>query len=229
MKLSIIVPVFNEQGTLSEILDRLLNLSSAWEKEVVVVDDGSTDGSRQVLQEFASKKADPRLKFFFHPQNMGKGKAIRTALQYLTGDVVIIQDADLEYDPGDYQFLLAPFEKEATKVVYGSRFLKKNKNIYRRYLWGNKLLTWLTNLLYQTKITDSYTCYKIFRAEIIKGLNLASSGFEIEAEITVKLGKKKIPILELPIDYHPRKLEEGKKIGWRDAAKGIYTILKYRF
>ncbi|MFH1258340.1 MAG: glycosyltransferase family 2 protein [Elusimicrobiota bacterium] len=229
MKLSIIVPVFNEQGTLTEILDRLLNLSLDWEKEIVVVDDGSTDGSRQLLKEFAAKKADPRLKFFFHPQNMGKGKAIRTALEQLTGDVVIIQDADLEYDPGEYQFLLAPFQKEETKVVYGSRFLKENKNIYRRYLWGNKLLTWLTNLLYRTKITDSYTCYKIFRAAVIKGLNLESNGFEVEAEITVKLGRKKIPIQEAPIAYNPRKLEEGKKIGWRDAAKGIYTILKYRF
>jgi len=167
-----------------------------------------------------------RVKVIFHGRNMGKGAAIRTAIPHLSGDITIIQDADLEYNPKEFINLIKPITNGKSNVVYGSRFLKKNPLIYRRYYLGNKLLSFFTSILYFQKITDEYTCYKMIKTEILKSLNFKSKGFEFEAEITVKLLKAGYRIYEIPISYSPRKVEEGKKISWKDAFLGIWTIIK---
>jgi len=223
MKLSVIVPVFNEENTIEKIIDRVKKVNI--DKEIIIVDDGSTDGTREVLE----KWKDENIRVIHHRRNQGKGSAIRTAIPYIEGEVVVIQDADLEYNPEDYYRLIEPILQGKAKIVYGSRFLKFNKPIYLRFLLGNKFLTWLINMLYHSRITDSYTCYKAFETDVLRNLTLRAKRFEFEAEVTVKLLKKGYELHEVPISYSPRTLREGKKINWKDALLGILTILKYRF
>jgi len=223
MKLSVIVPVFNEENTIEKIIDRVKKVNI--DKEIIIVDDGSTDGTREILE----KWKDENIRVIHHRRNQGKGSAIRTAIPYIEGEVVVIQDADLEYNPEDYYRLIEPILQGKAKIVYGSRFLKFNKPIYLRFLLGNKFLTWLINMLYHSRITDSYTCYKAFETDVLRNLTLRAKRFEFEAEVTVKLLKKGYELHEVPISYSPRTLREGKKINWKDALLGILTILKYRF
>lgn len=224
-KVSVIMPVFNEKSTIAMVIEKVTSLSP---KEIIVVDDHSTDGTREILGKFA--KENKKLKIIYHDKNQGKGAAIRTALKYVTGDIVAVQDADLEYNPEEIGKLAGSIISGEVSVVYGSRFLNKPaKNIYKRYKWGNWFLSKIVSILCGQKITDSYTCYKVLKTSVLKNIELKSKRFEIEAEITVKLLKKGIKILELPISYNPRRLEEGKKIGWLDAVKGIYTIIRFCF
>ncbi|MDH5661912.1 MAG: glycosyltransferase family 2 protein [Elusimicrobiota bacterium] len=223
MKLSVIMPVFNEESTILKIVDRVKKVNI--DKQIVIVDDGSIDKTREILE----KLSDENIKVIYHTKNQGKGSAIRTAIPYLEGEVTVIQDADLEYDPEEYHKLTRPMLEGKAKIVYGSRFLQFNKPIYLRYFLGNKFLTWLINILYSSRITDSYTCYKAFETGVLKNLTLRAKRFEFEAEVTVKLLRKGYQIHEIPISYSPRTLKEGKKINWRDAVSGILTIFKYRF
>ncbi len=224
MKLTIIIPVFNESKTISEVLNKVLSLNL--EKEVIIVDDGSTDGTREILEELNLKNKN--LKIIFHDKNLGKGSAIRTALSEVTGEIVCVQDADLEYDVNEILLLIKCFEKENVGAVYGSRFLKDNPISYRKYFLGNKVITFIINFFYNGSYTDSYTCYKLIKTDVIKKLNLESKRFEIEAEISIKLIKNKINIVEFPISYNPRKIEEGKKIKFIDAIKAFLIVLKYK-
>jgi glycosyltransferase involved in cell wall biosynthesis len=226
MKLSVLMPVYNERETLSEILNqvRAVELPDI-EKEIVVVDDGSTDGSRKILAQ-EQEKGD--LLVFYHEKNQGKGAAVRTAIQHATGDVLIIQDADLEYDPRDYPKLLQPIVEGRVVVVYGSRFLGPRKAMLFWHMLGNKLLTLTTNILYNTILSDMETCYKCFRADIVQDIPLRSRRFEFEPEITAKILKRGHRIFEVPIAYYGREYHEGKKISWRDAPIAFWTLLKYR-
>jgi glycosyltransferase involved in cell wall biosynthesis len=227
MKLSIIMPVYNEHGTLREILRqvRAVDLPGI-EKEVLVVDDGSTDGSRDILAE-EEKAGDVHV--FYHDKNRGKGAAVRTAIEHATGDILLIQDADLEYDPRDYPTLIRPIIEGRVTVVYGSRFLGPRKAMLFWHMLGNKLLTLTTNILYNTILSDMETCYKCFRADIVKGIPLRARRFEFEPEITAKVLKRGHRIFEVPISYYGREYHEGKKIGWRDAPLAFWTLVKYRF
>ncbi len=221
---SIIMPVFNEKNTLENVLAKIVSLKP---KEIIIVDDGSLDGTVDILRNLKYDKS--LVKVYFHENNQGKGAAIITALGHVTGGIVTIQDADLEYDPEELFKLVKPIQEKKADVVYGSRFLEDDKRIiYIRYRLGNWFLSALISLLFLRRITDSYTCYKVFRTDVIKGIKLNSKRFEIEAEFTVKLLKKGVKILELPISYNPRRLEEGKKIGWMDGVKGVLTVLRYR-
>lgn len=222
MKLSIIMPVYNEASTLKRIVEKILSVEV--EKELIIVDDGSVDHSGQILNEMRSDA----IQVIRSPHNKGKGHAIRTGLSCATGDVVIIQDADLEYDPADYVELMRPIVDGKAKVVYGSRFLTKKNNISALYYAANKFLTFLTNLLYGSRLTDMETCYKLFRADVIKGLNLESDGFEIEPELTIKAIKHGYKIYEVPVFYQARSYRDGKKITWKDALKTVLIILKYK-
>jgi glycosyltransferase involved in cell wall biosynthesis len=226
MKLSIIMPVYNECETLSEILSqvRAVELPDV-EKEILLVDDGSTDGSREILDQEASV-GDVRV--FYHEQNQGKGAAVRTAVKEATGDLIVIQDADLEYDPRDYPALIQPIVEGRVTVVYGSRFLGPRKAMLFWHMLGNKLLTLTTNILYNAILSDMETCYKCFRADVIKDIPLRSRRFEFEPEITAKVLKRGHRIFEVPISYYGREYHEGKKIGWRDAPIAFWTLIKYR-
>jgi len=223
MKLSVIMPVFNEESTIEKIVHRVKKVNI--DKQIIIVDDGSTDRTREILK----KWKDENIRVIYHKRNQGKGSAIRTAIPYVEGEVTVIQDGDLEYDPQDYHTLIRPILDGKAKVIYGSRFLKFNKPIYLRFLLGNKFLTWLINLLYHSKITDSYTCYKAFETDVLKSLTLRAKKFEFEAEVTVKLLKKGYNLQEVPISYSPRTLREGKKISWKDALLGILTIVKHKY
>jgi dolichol-phosphate mannosyltransferase len=226
MKLSIIMPVYNERSTIEEIIKRVSGVEGI-EKELIIVDDFSTDGTRELLRRYQN---NCNIEIVFHDKNIGKGMAIRAGLKKVTGDVVIIQDADLEYDPNDYLKLIKPIVEDEADVVYGSRLLShKNKMSYLRYFIGGQIVTWLTNLLYGSSLTDEPTCYKLFRADILKSLRLNCKRFEFCPEVTAKVRKKGIKIIEVPISYEPRKIEEGKKIRWKDGLQAIWTLLKYRF
>lgn len=227
MKLSIIIPVFNEEKTISEILKRIeaVNLDN-WEKEIIVVNDGSTDETEKIIENLKINKPTVYIK---HDKNQGKGAAIKTGLEKVTGDFVLIQDADLEYDPKDYQKLIQEIN-EGAEVVYGSRNLdNKTQRGYFLYFLGGKLITNFCNLLFGSKLTDINTGYKLFKTEIIKNLDLRSNGFEFCEEVTAKILKKKIKIKEVAINYYPRKFKEGKKIKFKDGIIAILTLLKYRF
>lgn len=223
MKFSIIVPVYNEKETIRKILKRVRDINL--EKEIIVVDDGSTDGTKRLLKNLSLKG----FKIIYHPENRGKGAAIRTGLKHITGDVVIIQDADLEYDPKNYYRLIEPIVTGRSDVVYGSRILGRNKKASFIYYLGNKILTSLTNLLYHTKITDLYTGHKAFRSKILKNIDLKCKGFEFCSEVTAKISKQKYRIYEVPISYQPRSWKEGKKISWRDGLVGLWILVRYRF
>lgn len=227
MKLSIIIPCYNERKTISECLKKVLSVNLGdMEKEIIVVDDNSTDGTREILKETKEKS----VKVIFYSKNSGKGSAIRSALPHITGDIVIIQDADLEYDPRDYRKLLDVIINKNASVVYGSRRLNhENRWSYTSYALGGIFLTFLTNFLYGSNITDEPTCYKMFRSEIIKKMGLESSGFEFCSEITAKALKMGLKIHEVPITYCPRSIEEGKKINFNDGLKAIKTLVMYKF
>lgn len=228
-KLSILMPVFNEIRTLETILDKVLAAPLPCEREVIVVDDGSTDGSRELLREYASRHEC--IHVFFHRKNGGKGKAIRTAIRHMTGDWAVIQDADLEYDPNDWQAMLVPVQKGIADAVFGSRFLTRE---YRRamFFWhttANKMLTQASNVLNDLNLTDMETCYKMVRGEILKSLHLRSDGFDLEPELTAKLARWGARIYEVPISYQGRSYAEGKKIGASDAAVALFAMLRYRY
>lgn len=224
-KLSIIIPVLNEEATLEKVLEQV-NLAPVfdYEKEIIIVDDGSTDRTAEILGNVKDKFNLIVLK---HEKIQGKGRALRTGFEKITGQAVLIQDADLEYNPNDYQNLLKVFE-ETGSVVYGSRNINPDKRGYSHYVLGAWLLTKVNNLLFNSKLTDTYTCYKLFPSNLIKSISLKSNGFEIEAEMTAKILKRGEDIKEVPINYNPRKFKEGKKIRFKDGLLGLWTIIKYR-
>ena len=234
MRLSILVPVFNERATIREILQQVraaeitadLTPGSTMEKDIVVVDDWSTDGTREILRE---EGKSPGTRVLFHERNMGKGAAVRTALEQATGDIIIIQDADLEYDPTDYRVLLRPILKGRAKVVYGSRFLGEHKAMLFWHSVGNRLVTLVTNLLYDTTLTDMETCYKVFTAEVARKIKLRAPRWGFDPEITAKILKHGYRIYEVPITYSGREYGEGKKIRGRDVLTVLWTLLKHRF
>jgi glycosyltransferase involved in cell wall biosynthesis len=223
MKLTILVPIFNEERTITQVVEKLQSLSVP-DKEIILIDDGSTDKTREILPLF---KAD-NVKIVLHEYNQGKGKAIQTGLNNAAGDIVAIQDADLEYDPEEIVKLAGMFDQDNTiDAVYGSRFLKNNPTQYKLFLLGNKCITLLTNILYGTEYTDTYTCYKVMKRDVMMQLNLESKRFEIEAEFSAKLANGKYKVVEAPINYNPRTIQEGKKIGFMDAVKGALTLVRY--
>lgn len=228
MKLSVLMPVYNEQQTLVQIVEQVLAVQlDGMEKELVIVDDGSTDGSGAILDSLAPS---PELRIFHHPVNQGKGAAVRTAIQMAQGDVMLIQDADLEYDPRDYAVILRPIVEKRATVVYGSRFLGgPRRAMFFTHMLGNKMLTYVTNILYDSIISDMETCYKAFAADLIRDIPLRSRRFELEPEITAKILKRGHRIYEVPISYCGREYCEGKKITWRDALVAMWTLIKYRF
>jgi glycosyltransferase involved in cell wall biosynthesis len=227
--LSILMPVYNEANTIHEIIKRIeaADLGDV-RKELIIVDDASKDGTREALDDL--RKNGP-YKIYFHAQNMGKGAALRTALTYASGDIIIIQDADLEYDPGEYAELVKPILEGRADVVYGSRL--SGAKVARAFnFWhfvGNKLLTFITNVLYNSILSDMETCYKVFRADVIKNLQIKSNRFDFEPEITAKVLKRKHKLYEMPISYYGRDFSEGKKITWRDGFAAIWALVKYRF
>jgi glycosyltransferase involved in cell wall biosynthesis len=230
MKLSVLIPVYNERRTLREIVDRVLvqDIPGIDALELVIVDDYSTDGSREILAELAAEHPDT-IKVTLLPENQGKGNAIRTAIQEATGDLGIIQDADLEYDPGEYGAVLQPILEGAADVVYGSRFAdhQERRVLYFRHTIANQFLTLLSNIFTDLNLTDMETCYKAFRLQVAKTIPIRSKRFGIEPELTAKFAKRKLRIFEVPISYHGRTYAEGKKIGWKDGFQAVWTIFKY--
>ena len=223
-KLSVIVPVYDERTTVAEIIRRVRQVDLPLDREVIVVDDGSTDGTRDVLPHLA----DSTVRVVMHPENRGKGAAIRTGLAHATGDLVIIQDADLEYDPGDWPSLLAPIFKGRARVVYGSRFTGERRNMLFWHWVGNRFLTLVTNALYNTTLSDMETCYKVFDRQVLDGITLTSNRFGFEPEVTAKVLRTGERIYEVPISYTGREFHEGKKITWRDGFVALWTLLRCR-
>ena len=228
MRVSVIMPVYNERATVEEMLRRVV--ATGIPDEIIVVDDGSTDGTTDILRRLEASGQYPHARFFYHEKNQGKGAAIRTALQHVTGDVIIIQDADLEYDPEHYPVLLEPILKGLADVVYGSRFLgAPRRPILFWNMVANKILTFITNVLYNTILSDMETGYKVFKREVVEGMPLHARGFEFEPEFTAKVLKRGYRIFEVPIAFNPRTYEEGKKIRARDGLIAVWTLIKYRF
>jgi glycosyltransferase involved in cell wall biosynthesis len=227
MKLSIVIPVFNERTTLPAVLEGVGRVP--FQKEILIVDDGSTDGTREYLEGLARDPGEGT-RVFFHDRNRGKGAALRTGFREVQGDIVIIQDADLEYNPEDYPGLLKPILDGRADVVYGSRFLGGPHRVL--FFWhyvGNKLLTLISNMLTNLNLSDMETCYKVFRSEVVKNLAFCSDGFAIEAEMTVKVARAGYRVYETPISYSGRDYSEGKKITWKDAFPTLWALFKYRF
>jgi glycosyltransferase involved in cell wall biosynthesis len=225
MKLSIVIPVFNEEKTVEEIIRRAQDVDVGLEKEIIIVDDYSTDSTRQILKGLNH----PQIKIFYHDKNQGKGAALQTGFSQASGNIVLVQDADLEYDPRDYPKLLEPILDGRADVVYGSRFLGGPHRIL--FFWhyvGNKMLTTLSNMLSNLNLSDMETCFKVFRKEILDQINLKSKRFGFEPEITLKLSKLKCRIYEVPISYSGRDYSEGKKIGWKDGMAAIIHILRFK-
>lgn len=223
MKLSVVIPVYNEKATIRELVEQVKAVDI--DKEIIIVDDGSNDGTRELLHELA----DESTRIVLHERNFGKGAALRTGFQYVTGDIVIIQDADLEYDPAQYLKLIQPILEGKADVVYGSRFITGD---YRRVLFfwhmiGNKLLTLLSNLFTNLNLSDMETCYKVFRRDVLEKLTIEEDRFGFEPEITSKVAKLKLRIYEMGISYSGRTYSEGKKIGWRDGLSAVRCIIKY--
>ena len=225
MRVSVIVPAYNEVGTIREILQRIQSVDIA--DEIIVVDDGSTDGTAELLRGLDGQGL---VRAVYHESNRGKGAAVRSGIHHTQGDLIIIQDADLEYDPRDYIAMLRPIQEGVADVVYGSRFLGgPRRPTMFWHMVANKLLTFITNILYDTILTDMETGYKVFRRNVVEGLNLKAKRFEFEPEFTAKILKRKVRIFEVPITFNPRDYEEGKKIGLKDAFQAVWTLLKYRF
>ena len=234
MKLSVLVPVYNEERTLEEVVRRVCAVKMP--KEIILVDDGSKDRSREILQRLQDQSRlvnDPvnRIEVFFQPANQGKGAAIKTAISHVTGDIVIVQDADLEYDPKDYPALLEPIQDGSADVVYGTRFAGggAHRVLFFWHSLGNRMLTLLSNMLTNLNLSDMEVGYKVFRAEVLKSIELKSSRFGFEPEITMKLAKKRYRFYEVPISYHGRTYEEGKKITWKDGLAALYYMIRFRF
>jgi dolichol-phosphate mannosyltransferase len=227
VKLSIIIPVYNEEQTIATVVERVRAVDlGAIEKEIIVANDGSDDGTQRAIEAVPVNDAMP-LRILESPINLGKGAAIRLGLKYATGDVILTQDADLELDPNEYGALLAPI-RDGADVVYGSRFLRPVGGISRRTRLANRLLTWLTNLLYGARLTDMETGYKVFRREVLRKIKLRAVGFDFEPELTAKLLLAGYRIVEVPISYNPRRRDEGKKIRWTDGVDAVYVLLKFR-
>ena len=229
MKLTVLMPVYNERNTLAEIVSRVLEqrISGIDSLEFVIVDDASTDGSAEIIEQLAD--IHRQIKPIFQQKNRGKGAAIRAAIEVASGDIAVIQDADLEYDPSDYRVVLTPILQGDADVVYGSRFIKKKvgRDLYSKHVLGNRFLTFLSNRFTNLNLTDMETCYKAFRLQILKTIPLRSNRFGIEPEITAKIARRKLRLHEVPISYHARTYAEGKKIKWKDGIAAIYVILKY--
>jgi glycosyltransferase involved in cell wall biosynthesis len=229
VKLSIIIPVYNEEQTISAVVERVRAVDIGdIDKEIIIANDGSSDGTRLSIDS-SGWISDPRIKVYDNPINVGKGGAVRIGLKYATGDVILIQDADLELDPGEYGGLLAPILDGRTKVVYGSRFLQPTSRIALRTRIANRSLTMLTNLLFGGRLTDMETAYKVFRRDVVAGIRLRCVGFDFEPELTAKLLLAGHAILEVPVGYNPRRADEGKKIRWTDGVDAVYALLKCRF
>lgn len=239
MKLSVVMPVYNEIDTIQDILFRVQNVEL--EKEIIIVDDGSTDGTRDFLKILHDSPGQLQLdkinqpiptdniRVFFQPQNQGKGAALNRGFQEITGDVVVIQDADLEYDPREYVKLIKPIQEGFADVVYGSRFMggAPHRILFFWHSIGNKFLTFLSNMFTNLNLTDMETCYKMFKSDIIQDINIQENRFGIEPEITAKIAKKKARVYEVGISYYGRTYEEGKKIGWKDGLEALWCIVKY--
>jgi glycosyltransferase involved in cell wall biosynthesis len=225
MKISVVMPVFNEEKTIADIVKKIQNI--AIDKEIIIVDDGSTDGTRDILK----KLKEDGIKIFYHDRNSGKGAALKTGFSKAEGDIIIIQDADLEYDPSEYHNLIEPIITGHADVVYGSRLSGgRPQRVYM--FWhkvGNNILTLLTNILYNTTLTDMETGYKVFRKEVVKDMNIVSKGFSVEPELTAKIFKKRLRVYELPISYYGRNYSDGKKIKWYHALSAIWVLIKYKF
>lgn len=227
MNLSVIMPVYNEKETIVPAVEAVLAVDRA--DEIIIVDDGSNDGTRDLYPQIAAM--DDKIKIHMHPQNKGKGAAVRTGFAVAKGDIFLIQDADLEYDPRDYKALVTPIEEGRAAVVYGSRFRGgPTKTLFFWHMIGNKFLTLVTNIIYNTILSDMETCYKVFRADVIRDIPLRAKGFEFEPEITSKILKRGYRIYEVPISYNGREFYEGKKLNpWKEGPKALYYLLKYRF
>lgn len=226
MKLSIVIPVYNEKKTIEKIVSQVQSVNLDLDKEILLVDDGSTDGTQEILRKLETDE----VRVFIHEINQGKGKALQTGFSKVSGDFVIIQDADLEYDPREYPQLLAPLLDGRADAVYGSRFLGgPHRVLFFWHYLGNKMLTTFSNMLSNLNLTDMETCYKVFRKEILDKITLKSKRFGIEPEITLKLAKLKCRIYEVPISYSGRDYSEGKKIGWKDGIAAIFHIIRFKF
>ena len=226
-KLSVIVPVYNERNTVVEVLRRMraVELPDGIDREIIVVDDGSSDGTRDVLNQLS----DSTVRIILHEHNRGKGAAVRTGIEVASGDYVLIQDADLEYDPEDWPKLVAPVMRGRARVVYGSRFTGERRNMLFLHWIGNRFLSLVTNVLYNTTLSDMETCYKLFDRSLLDGITLRAQRFEFEPEVTAKVLRRGIRIYEVPISYTGREFDEGKKITWRDGFVALWTLVKYRF
>jgi glycosyltransferase involved in cell wall biosynthesis len=228
MKISVLIPVFNEKKTIEEIVRRVQNVQIA--HEIVIVDDGSSDGTRDILSQMSNGSGLASIRIIYHDKNKGKGAAVKTAIENALGDVLIIQDADLEYDPRDYPFLLKPIKEGIADIVYGSRFLGgPRRPILFWNMVANKILTLVTNILYNNILTDMETGYKVFKKEVVKDMVIHARRFEFEPEFTAKVLKRRVRIFEVPITFNPRDYNEGKKIKMSDAFIAMWTLFKYRF
>lgn len=228
MKLSVVIPVFNEAATIRDLLATVQRVDVGFSKEIILVNDASSDGTGGVLD--ALQREQPELVIRHHEKNQGKGAALRTGFALASGDVVLIQDADLEYDPREYPILLAPILEGHADVVYGSRFIGggAHRVLFFWHMMGNKLLTLLSNMMTNLNLTDMEVCYKVFRREVLQKIAIREDRFGFEVEITAKVARQRCRIYEVPISYHGRTYEEGKKIGWRDGVRAIWCILRYR-
>lgn len=232
MKLSIIIPVYNEEKTILEVLQIVSQVKLSIGKEIIIVNDGSTDKTSEIVKNFIKNYGRGSNKFILiEKENGGKGSAVKSGIKNSNGEIIIIQDADLEYNPNEYQELINPILSRKAKVVYGSRRMKKSNRQYSGFFFyiGGVLVTFVTNLFYGSNLTDEPTCYKVFDSKLIKKINIEGNKFEWEPEITAKLLKRGIKIREVPISYSPRTKNEGKKINWRDGLQAIYTLIRWRF